>query len=38
MQEQQKQTGKMQEEQLEALKEAADKPQTPPMPEPAASK
>jgi hypothetical protein len=38
MQEQQKQTRKMQEEQLEALKEAADKLQTPPMPEPAASK
>jgi len=38
MQEQQKQTRKMQEEQLKALKEAADKLQTPPMPEPAASK
>jgi hypothetical protein len=38
MQEQQKQTSKMQEEQLKALKEAADKLQTPPMPEPAASK
>ena len=38
MQEQQKQTKKMQEEQLEALKDAADKLQAPPLPEPAASK
>ena len=38
MQEQQKQTRKMQEEQVEALKDAADKLQAPPLPEPAASK
>ena len=38
MQEQQKETRKMQEKQLEALKDAADKLQAPPLPEPAASK
>ncbi len=38
MQEQQKETKKMQEEQVEALKEAADKLQAPPLPKPAASK